>query len=87
MEFLPGILKSDDHLIAVIERFAFIFHGGILKFLAVLVGAGQKENIFTENSMESGEHIGKNGRIRMTYMRFIVYIVDGGCYIKSIFHF
>ena len=44
---------------------------------AVLVGAGQVEDVVTEESVPSGEAIGYDGRVGVPHVRSVVDVVDG----------
>ena len=51
-------------------------------FLTVLVSAGQKQHVVARKPMISGKHVRNNGRIRVSQMRLVVYIVYRGCYVE-----
>ena len=51
--------------------------GGSFDFLAVLVGAGQKEHIFTEQPVRSRRSVGHHGGVGVAQMRLRVDVVDG----------
>ena len=81
----PQLLKADDGFVALLLRGNVFFRGGLLDFLAVFVGAGQKKGRLSEQAVEAGEHVGQNRGVGVPDMRFVVDVIDRRGEIKSVF--
>ena len=57
--------------------------GGIGDRLAVLVGAGQEEDVLTALAVVAGEDVGGDRRVGVAQVGGRVYVVDGGGYVEG----
>ena len=55
----PGTHAGRGGRVPRVETLRF---GGPLHLQAVLVGAGEEEDLVTEQAMPAGEHVGRDGR-------------------------
>src|SRR5262249_79743 len=51
---------------------------GALNLDAVLIGARQKKHVVAGKTFIAGQHIGGDGRVRMTDVRHVIDVVNGG---------
>ena len=52
----------------------------------MLVGSREKVDFVSRSSLVSCDRIGCYGRVGVAYVRHVVYIVDGRCYVELLFH-
>ena len=74
-------LKASGVLVGKFSRRDTSGVGGKRNRFAVLVGAGQKEDVLAALAHVTGEHVGGDRRVRMTQVRLGVYVVDRRCYV------
>ena len=76
-ETFPKVLKTNDILVAMLQRRAAGLLGGALHFLPMFVRSRQEERLLAEQAVVLGEHVGQNGRVGMADVGDVVHIVNG----------
>ena len=86
LKLFPQLQKSQSELIAVLLRRNIAAFCSLLDLLPVLIQAGQEKNLTTRIAMKAGKHISQYRGISMPDMRFIIYVINGGCDVEFIAH-
>src|SRR6202012_5812320 len=69
---IPEGAKGGGDLVGELERRDAGGSGRAFNLLAVLIGAGQKKSVVAEQAVTASDHVGRNGRVRMAYVRACV---------------
>ena len=76
---LPKIAKLGGDFVGILQRSFAGRLRGTLDFLAVLVGAGEKECVRAEYALSAGNRVSRDGGVGVANVRPRVDIVDRGC--------
>ena len=82
-QFFPQVNKPGNHLVTVSFSFHTSFLRRFLDLQSVFVCSCREKHLIPKKPVISGKDIRENCRIGMTDMGFIIYIINGSCYIKS----
>ena len=80
-EAFPEFLETDHGFVAVRERSHVALFRCFLYLLPVFVGSGQEESVLSHCRMETGQDIRQHGCVGVSYMRFVIDIIDRCGYI------
>jgi hypothetical protein len=83
---LPGLPPPGLHPVDELLRLEPLLPGGLGHLLAVLVGAGQEEDLLSPEPVVSGHEIGGHRGVGMADVRHVVRVVDGRGYVERILH-
>ena len=86
VEAAPEFFERLDDGINVLERRQIMSLSGALKFLSVLVGAGQKKYVVIGEPLISGDRVGDRRAIRVPDVQLLTRIINRRRDVKIFFH-
>ena len=83
---LPELAEFQRNLIGILLRSLAGGLRGALNLLAVLVGAGKKKSVRTQQTLPSRNRVASDGGVSMADVRPSVHVVNRGCDVKLSAH-